>query len=91
MYLLQVNLCLFSAHSSGTKGKEPGRQEDGGGWPGAAGQLAPWAYLQGCVAVLFLSQRNAASCLLQEGDQDMGEISGRRSLFSGHGSWWPRG
>ena len=54
MYLLQANLCLFSACSSGTKGKGPGQQEEG---TRAGGRQAGWhcrpAWLPGLSAGLY--------------------------------------
>lgn len=47
--------------------------------------VVPWAYLQGCVTTLFLSQCSVQmqpnSSLFQEGDKGMAEISGGEELI----------
>lgn len=57
------------------KGARPARGENQGyWWAGRALQagVVPWAYLQGCGTMFFLSQMQPNSSLFQEGDKRHG-------------------
>lgn len=98
MYLLQANLCLSSACSSGTKEKEPGQQE---ARTRAGSEPLPGLKCR-AVALCFQSrcsgQTQRHSFLLQEGDQGtrMGcfRCRGADLVATASGVWgasWGRG